>query len=207
MYANNLSYEGRKTEDSTAAKKLANEAVKYYRHTIRLYPSYPEMFYKLASTYRYNLNDMNSAETCLKQALSLDSAYFNASFELAKLYLDRQDLKSSYAYFQRTHAIAPSDSLTLFYYAQVASALNDTVAAYKINSEFISLYPHMQYPYLNMGKYYSQMRKDDTAVLYFDKAIQLGSRNPELLEQMAVYFDAKRQPQKAAYYRSLLKRP
>jgi len=205
MFANNLSFQSSIATDSAQAKDLANKAITYYQHTIDLYPLYPETFYRLASAYRYNLNDYDKAEEHLKKAIALDSAYFNANFELAKLYLDKQDFRNSYTYFAKSYAIKPKDSLTLFYFPQVAAAVQDTATSFKINREFIAKYPHLQYPYLNMGKLYSLVRKDDSAVIYFEKAIQLGSRNTELLNQMAIYFDNKKDATKATYYRSLLK--
>jgi tetratricopeptide (TPR) repeat protein len=203
MYANNLRYQSTIATDSATAVELGRKAVKYYKHTIRLYPTYPETFFRLASVYRYNLKEYDKAEKYLKKAISLDSLYFNANFELAKLYYDQQDIKNSYVYFAKTYASNPKDSLTLFYYAQIATAAGDMNTTYKINKEFLQLYPDMQYPYMNMGKYYSQMRKDDTAVLYFEKAIERGARSPDLLKQMAIYYE-KKDPQKAAYYQKML---
>ncbi|MDB5227053.1 MAG: tetratricopeptide repeat protein [Bacteroidota bacterium] len=205
MYANNLRYQSSKSEDTAYAIQLANKAVMYYNHTNSIYSTYPETYYRLASTYRYNLNDFDKAEQNLKHALLLDSLYFTASFELAKLYLDKGDYKKGYEYFAKTHAINPKDSLTFFYYSQMADAVGDMNGSYRINMEFMKLYPKMQYAYMNLGKYYSKMRKDDTAVIYFEKAIDHGANSPQLLNQMAIYFDQKNDKQKADHYRSLMK--
>ena len=88
MYANNLRYQSNKSEDSVYAAALARKAVIYYNHTNKIYSTYPETYYMLASTYRYNLNDYDKAEENLKYALAIDSLYFKANFELAKLYMD-----------------------------------------------------------------------------------------------------------------------
>ena len=205
MYANNLRYESNKSSDSAYSVTLAKKAVIYYNLTNSIYPLYPETYYKLASTYRYNLKDDDKAEANLKHALKLDSAYFNASFELAKLYLDKRDFKKSFEYFGKTYSINPKDSLTLFYYAQIATAVGDMNTTYKLNKEFIQLYPALQYPYLNMGKYYSQTLKDDSAVIYFEKAIELGARSPELLNLMVSYYDKNKNQEKANHFRGLLK--
>lgn len=81
--------------------------------------------------------------------------------------------------------------MTLFYYAQSAANSGDLVTCYKINQEFLKLYPQLPYPYLNLGTYYSTILKDDSAVVYFDKAINLGYRETELLNKLAYYFEQR----------------
>ncbi|HPH88187.1 MAG TPA: hypothetical protein PKV76_06920, partial [Chitinophagales bacterium] len=67
----------------------------------------------------------------------------------------------------------------------------------------LKLYPELPYPYLNLGTYYSTILKDDSAVIYFEKAIGIGYRETELLNKLAYYFEQKGNPEKAAYYRKL----
>ena len=52
--------------------------------------------------------------------------------------------------------------------------------------------------------YYSTILKDDSAVIYFEKGIALGDRNPDLLKNMVSYFDKKQNKEKVEYYESIL---
>jgi tetratricopeptide (TPR) repeat protein len=203
IYANNLKYESKVAKDKTAATALATSAVYYYNQAIGLQPNYPEFYFKLGSTYRYNLNNLDSAERHFKNAVLIDTLYADAKYELSKLYFDKQDYKRSTYFFKQTYELKPTDSLTLFYYAQSAANTGDLVTAFKINQEFLKLYPELPYPYLNLGTYYSTILKDDSAVVYFEKAISIGYRETELLNKIAYYFEQKGNSEKAAYYRKL----
>ena len=94
--------------------------------------------------------------------------------------------------------------MTLFYFAQSASNVNELSVCYKVNQEFLKLYPNLPYPYLNLGVYYSKILKDDSAVTYLDKAVALGARDPKLLQQLSVYYGNKKDNQKRDYYQQLL---
>ncbi len=203
IYANNLRYESKISKDAAVSKELANKAVYYYQHAIYLKPNYPEFYYKVASTYRYNLKNLDSAEVNYGYAISIDSLYGDANYELSKLFFDKQDFKRSNYFFAKTYAIQPTDSLTLFYYAQSASNVGDMATAYKTNQEFLKLYPNLPYPYLNLGMYYSKNLKDDSAIIYLDKAINLGYREPQLISKLAYYFEQKGNTAKVKYYKSL----
>lgn len=205
MYANNLKLASKQAKDAATSKELAEMARYYFQHTIDLAPNYPEFYFKLASTYRYNLNNLDSAEVNFGYAISIDSLYADANYELSKLFFDKQDFRKSYYFFGKTYSIQPTDSLTLFYYAQSAANIGDMATCFKINQEFLKLYPNLQYPYLNLGTYYSKMLKDDSAVIYLDKAVALGARNPQLLKQLSVYYRNKNNIPKSDYYNNLLK--
>lgn len=205
MYANNLKLESKKSTDSIESRYLANKALDYYQRTLNLAPNYPEFYFKMASTYRYRLNNLDSAATYFGYAISIDTMYADAYYELSKIFFDKQEYMKSYYFFGKTYRLQPKDSLTLFYYAQSASNVGDMPTCLKINKEFLKLYPQLPYPYLNLGTYYSKQLKDDSAVIYLEKAIDLGARNPELLKQMTVYYTKKGNNTKAAYFQGLIK--
>lgn len=207
IYANNLKQASKEAfiqNDATTGTELGNKALNYFQHTIDLHPDYPEFYFKLASTYRYNLNNLDSAEANFGYAISIDSLYAAANYELSKLFFDKQEFQKSYHFFGKTYALQPTDSMTLFYYAQSAANIGDMATCYKINQEFLKLYPNLQYPYLNLGTYYSKILKDDSAVIYLDKAVELGARNPQLLKQLSVYYQNKNNVSKRDYYNNLL---
>ena len=204
IYATNLNKESRKTSDSIYSLELATAAAKHYQKAIDLYPYYPDYFYQLARINRYKFNDINKAEKLFKNMLEADPNYVGANFELGKIYYERRDFNNSYSYFKKAYNSNPSDSLTLFYLAQNALSVGDLNTSYKINTEFLQLYPNIKYPYLNLGVYYSTIMKDDSAVIYFEKGIALGDRNHDLIKNMVIYFDKKGNKEKANYYQNLL---
>jgi tetratricopeptide (TPR) repeat protein len=204
IYANVLNKESNLTTDKNYATSLAIEAAKHYQKAINLYPYYPDYFFQLARIYKYKLDNLNDAEKIFKSMLAVDSNYTNVNYELGKIYFDKKDFRNSYPYLKKAYQSAPTDSLTLFYYAQNALSVGDLNTCYKVNKEFMELYPNIKYPYLNLGVYYSTILKDDSAVFYFEKGIALGDRNPDLLKNMVIYFDKKQDKQKADYYKNLL---
>lgn len=204
IYANNLKAESKKSETPEDKRVYGEKALYYYRQARNLAPAYPEFYFKMGSTYRYNLNNPDSAKRYFGYAISLDSLYTDANFELGKLYFEQQVFDRSYKYLKRAYERQPKDSMILFYFAQSASNVNELSLSYKINQEFLKLYPNLPYPYLNLGVYYSKILKDDSAVIYLDKAVALGARDPKLLQQLSVYFGNKKDVKKRDYYRQLL---
>lgn len=205
IYANILKDYSKKASSKEEAEMYGNEALIYYNRCMELAPEYPEIYFKIGSTYRYNLQNMDSAKLYFRYAVTIDSLYRHANFELAKLLFDTRDFKNSYKYFQRTHQLTPTDSLTLFYYGQCATYVNEMDTAFKINNEFIQLYPNLPYPYLNMGIYYSTNLKDDSAIVYLEKAVQLGYKESGLVAQISDFYKQKGNTEKARYYSLLNK--
>lgn len=204
LCANILYKESNTTKDSIYGYTLAQKAATHYQQAINMYPYYPDYFYQLARIYRYKFNNIPKAENLFRSMLAVDSNYTGANFELGKIYFDRKDFKSSYPLLKKAYAANNSDSLTLFYLAQNALAVGDLNACYNINKQFLDLYPNIKYPYLNLGVYYSTILKDDSAVIYFEKAIELGDRNPDLINNLSIYFEKKQNKEKVVYYQKLL---
>lgn len=207
IYANVLYKEATESKDSIYAIRMAETAATHYQKTIDLYPYYPDFFYKLGRLNRYQLKNTEKAKKLFEGLLVSDPYYTGANFELGKIYFERKQFTLSYPYFQKAFKTNNSDSLTLFYLAQNALAVGDLNTCYRVNKEFINLYPENKYPYLNLGVYYSTILKDDSAVIYFEKGIALGDRNPELLKNMVLYFNKKQQKEKADYYENMLLHP
>lgn len=205
MYANNLVRVGSGLKDSIQARNMAIKAASFYQKCVELAPLYPEYYFKLANTYRYGLKEHKQAIQQYQNAIAADTLYTFAYYELGKLYFDKKDYFNSYKTLAEAYSLNFKDTLTLFYFGQAAELIGDMPTSYRINTEFLNLYPDLEYPYLNLGRYYSSNRKDDSAVIYFEKAIELGNRNPELLQQMSVYFQNKKMNEKATYYKSLIK--
>ncbi len=205
IYANNLK-EADSLNVQDANHNLAELATVYYKNTIELMPSYPEFYLKLASTYRYNLGKSDSAALYYKKAIEADSLYAIAYLELGKLYLEKNDFRNSTLYLSNAYLINPTDSVTMYYYAQSAASYGDLQTSYIVNKRFVERYPDLPVAYVNLGVCYSKMLKDDSAVINFEKAIQLGYREPQLLQQLDIYFNKKGLEQKSSYYRTLYKR-
>ncbi|MEZ5026228.1 MAG: tetratricopeptide repeat protein [Chitinophagales bacterium] len=202
-YANVLKYNSKSTEDKNTSHQFADSALVYYKKCLEIAPNYPEFYFKMGSTYRYNLNNLDSAIQYFGYAISIDTLYRDALFELSKVFYDKQDYQRSFHFFKKTYSLSPTDSLTLFYYGQSATYIHQMDTAYQINQRFINLYPKLPYPYLNMGIYYSTLLKDDSAVSYMEKAIDLGYKEPSLLMQLSAYFEKEGNKEKAAYFKNL----
>lgn len=207
LYANELSKEAYASkDDSTSIMYYATLAAQHYQRTIDLYPFYPDFFLKLGRLNRYVLKNNEKAEKLFKSLLFIDSTYADASMELGKLYFDNKNFRSSYPLLKKSYEFNPKDSMVLFYYGQNALAVGDLKTCYEINRQFMNLYPQSRYPYLNMGIYYSTILKDDSAVIFLEKAISLGDRNPEILKNMVIYYDKKKDLSKKEKYEQLLQK-
>lgn len=203
-YANLLNNESKTTKDSINVVELRLRAEKHYEQTIRLFPYYPGYYYQFGKFYSYHLKNTEKAKYNFESTLKIDSADAGSNFELGKIYFEEKDYRRSYPYFIRAYNKIQTDSLLLFYLAQNALALGDLNSCYIVNNQFLKLYPDIKYPYLNLGVYYSTIMKDDSAVIYFEKGIALGDRNPDLLKNMVFYFNKKNNKEKADYYQGLL---
>ena len=124
----------------------------------------------------------------LKNSLVIDSTYVESNFELGKIYSEQNNFNTSTFYLKKVYENGNRDSLLFFYLAQNANSINDLEACYSINLEYKKLYPNLEYPYMNLGVYYSKKLRDDLAVL----------------QEMLKYFQKKKDPNKIAYYTNLL---
>ena len=203
IYANNLKYESKISKDSIISRYLAEKAVYHFEKTVKLSPNYPEFHFKLGSAYKYNLKNTDSAELYFGNAVLIDSLYADANFELSKLFFEKNDFQNSYRFFANTYKLQPKDSMTLFYYAQSAAKVGDMQTCFRVNQEFLKLYPNLYYPYLNLGVYYSTMLKDDSAVVYLNKAVELGYREPDLINKLILYYQKNGNTTKAEYLKSI----
>ena len=204
IYANNLYKQTNSLPLDSNTAMLAEKAIYYYKRAYQLYPYYPEFLYYQAQLYQHKLFDTDMAVKIYKVMLQVDSTYSKANFELGKYYFDKKDYNTSYPFFKHLYMAQPKDTMTLFYLAKNALAVHDLTSCYAINQAFLKTYPNITYPYMNLGVYYSTILKDDSAVIYFDKAIQLGERNPDLLNNMVIYYYKKNNLEKAKYYQSLV---
>jgi tetratricopeptide (TPR) repeat protein len=206
IYANRLNIESNLTTDSLYSQTLKKSAITYYKQSIKLFPYYADFHYKIASIYQNNFNDIVNAEKYYRNCLKIDSANFAANYSLGLINFNKKNFTNSNSYFSKAYQKIPTDSLTLFYFAQSADAIGNLELSYRLNKELLDLYPTLTYPYMNLGVYYSKKLKDDTAVVYFEKAIELGERNPQLLNQLDIYYKGKNNQQKVNYFLGLLQR-
>lgn len=206
FYANNLIKESLNTTDTLLIKEYQKKALPYYQQAINIYPYSADFNISLANLYFYTFKSRNKAERLYRNALMIDSTKFSANFSMARMYMTRQEFEKSIYYFERAYRRNPKDSLTLFLYAQNADLLGKLDLSYKLNKELLEQYPNLTYPYMNLGVYYSKKLQDDTAVVYFEKAIELGERSPQLLNQLVIYYNGKNNKEKAAYFSGLLQK-
>lgn len=204
IYANRLNIESNLTTDTFYSQTLKRSAINYYKQSIKLFPYYADFHYKIASIYQNNFNDIVNAEKYYRNCLRIDSTNFAANYSLGLINFNNKNFTTSNSYFSKAYQKTPTDSLTLFYFAQSADAIGNLELSYKLNKELLDLYPTLTYPYMNLGVYYSKKLKDDTAVIYFEKAIELGERNPQLLNQLAIYYNRKNDNAKAKFFLDLI---
>jgi len=203
ILAKNLLSAANKSEDSTAALRFYKESAFYFNKTIRLFPTYPVFDYEVAKLYYFRLHDENKAVLHLKNALIIDSLYKDANLNMGQYYFEKNKMDSAKYYLERIYRQNKQDSIVYYYLTQIANKENDLDNVYKLNTEYLAKYPELEIPYMNLGVYFSKRLRDDSAVIYFEKAIELGNRNPQLLIQLSNYYSNKHDIPKANKYYNL----
>ncbi len=144
-------------------------------------------------------NYFNTAIGYFHNAIYYNPAYGSAYFNLANAYDLQNKYDSSIVYFQKA---AEVDGGEIFSMSRLANAYylnNQPEKAVEENKKIIIAYPESDMPFINLGNYAFQSKDTVNALIYYKKAIALGTK-PEVGELVSRYYASVGDKKSADYY-------
>lgn len=180
-----------------------NDAEKYYHKALEIYDGYPNAWNSYGSLKFMFRSDPAGAIPFFKKAVSLDSLYTEAWFNLGFSYQKLNTPDSAKYYF--TLCIKSDKNYQRAYTQKGICELimGDTSAFFNTQENLKTAMPESDAPYINIGNF--QMVTGDTlgAVKNWEKAAKLAPDNPSLLLNLANYFLHAGNQEKYNYYYQL----
>lgn len=191
--------------DTVISRKWADLAIYYYKTSIDIFADETKIFYDLANTYRYALNDLKTGEKYYLMAVNKHPTYKKVYRELASLYYSSDEFNKAILYYEEAVKVEPNNPELLFYRALNMYNAKNTDQFLRLNSDLQKKYPEKQYAYLNYGTYYFNINKTDSLIYNFEKAVEFGCVNPQVIDYLHQYYTKKGDAKKASIYYNLLK--
>ncbi|HOJ49426.1 MAG TPA: AAA family ATPase [Spirochaetota bacterium] len=151
-------------------KSLYDEAEKYYKQAILIYPKYKWSYYNLGLLF-YKKKQYDDAMLWYEKGLEIDPNYGDCLIGLGICYEDLGKIDKAKDYYEKCMKIEPSNhfsyyNLALLYEKEgnIEEAKNNYYRCIQVNSSYGNAYNNLGNIYLNEGKY-------DLAQEYYHKAI------------------------------------
>ncbi|HXH19538.1 MAG TPA: tetratricopeptide repeat protein [Chitinophagales bacterium] len=187
LYANVLAHRARTTETSSRTKYIGL-AKKHYRRAAELATDYFEPHFKLGMIYEYDYQNRDSAFYFFKKAYNINPFDTRAQFQLAKQYYLKDNLPDAERLFGNLYSKIPTDTLTLFFYAQVLYNSGKKEQALKVNDKLMRLSPDSYYAYYNYGMMFKFAGNLAKAVGFFENAVKIGYRGEDVYHVLLDYY-------------------
>ncbi len=121
-------------------------------------------------------------------------------YDIANAYELQEIYDSAERYYKKAIAIDSTFIISRSKLANVYFRKGEFQKALNENKTIMIMEPEADVPYINMGNYYVMFGDTTTALHYYEKAIQLGTR-PEVGIFLYNYFSGRGDKQKAEYYK------
>lgn len=120
------------------------------------------------------------AEQAFLKSIRLNPKGFEAYSELAFLYLAKQNYDDAQLYYTEASKIEPTNTTPFFYMGMIAKEIGDTAKAIQL-FEKVLVYDSKHYnTIMQLGNYYA-FKKDEKALLFFDRALAINEYSDEAL--------------------------
>ncbi|HCW32531.1 MAG: TPR Domain containing protein [Candidatus Peregrinibacteria bacterium GW2011_GWE2_39_6] len=142
--------------------------------------------FKQAELY-FSKKDYAVAEKYLLQVLSFDNDHLDANFKLGLLYLQQENLPRAEFFFQKLTDLKPHP----LYYSNLALTLyqqNRLLEASRLYEKAIELDNKEASRFVNLAHIYKELGEKEKALLAFEEASRLDSRNLDYLWTLADYY-------------------
>lgn len=184
-------------------QKYAADAAIYFQRAVEIWPDYANAWNSYGALYYMIFRDYNKAVPLFRNALRLDSAYTEASFNLGFCFQKLHLLDSAKFYFENA---IKTDSLYTRAYTQIGMLSlekHDTVAFIEIQNDLMRKVPNSDEPYINLGNFYMQIGDTLKGIFNWEKAASLQTENPALMLNLANYFLSIGDNDKYSHYNRL----
>jgi tetratricopeptide (TPR) repeat protein len=135
-------------------------------------------FLRLRAAVEMAMNDPQSAERDLKEAMSLQPSSVNLVLNYANLLWRTERREEAVQMYNRALQVEPNNSSGLTSLGYLSREMHDNKAAEKYFTKVAQLYPTDYVPYLAMGDLFTERRDFKRAQQMYEKAHQLAPTNP-----------------------------
>jgi tetratricopeptide (TPR) repeat protein len=181
-----LFLESNKVTDPMKQKELRSESVVHLRRAIEIYPDFLNATFDLGRVYE-TMQQMDSAYVHYEKTTHLDSTFTAPYFSMAIIQQNKGNLAQAIPLYEKfltryPYQIEVYANLSYAYY--LLGKYDSSVAVNKRSLLFI---PNSHEAYVNIGKTYLQMKNNDSAYYYLDRANTLKPGDPmvqSILQQL-----------------------
>lgn len=184
-------------------QQYLQQSIIHLQKAAQIYPQYPRIWNSLGAVHYMLLRDFEKAKHYFFTALQYDSTYLEPLYNLGFVYENTQKPDSALYYY---HKCLQYDSGYVNAYTRLIflyHLLGDTVQSYRINQLMLQRFPNLDVPYVLMGNHYLLQTDTVQAVFYWEKAIEKGSQNLELIKVLQNYYLQRKDQQKRNFYQQL----
>jgi tetratricopeptide (TPR) repeat protein len=141
----------------------------------------------------------------VKKSVSIFPQYSDGYTQIGVGYYKLNNMDSAAVYFNKGLQYNPNNSVALSNLGAYYFNKGRYAEAIEIYKKTLRLNPRFIDAMINMGSCYGASRQYNDAIIWFSKAYELDPANKKAITFLAVSYQNINQPEKAAYYQSLLK--
>jgi tetratricopeptide (TPR) repeat protein len=158
--------------DPEERRALLEKSSENYRIATMLSPNAAHLKNEWANTY-IQLGDLDQARQLFNESLAIDPDYTDTYRRMAQMELEAQNWEEAYRHFQKVAEKAPKDPLAYSGMAYALSKMGRTDEAIEANKQVLALRPTDISTLQNLALLYHQQGKDEIALSYAQKALQI----------------------------------
>ncbi len=175
-------------------------AEKYYLESVRIIPDYISSLNNLGMIYYTYYNKPEKSIPYLKKAISLDTNYVEAYFNLATCEAKTKNYADAEKHYLKSIEVDPNFISTYFSLSAMYAEDKQYDKIIELNKNAINKGIKADVLYVNIGNVYFMKGDTTTAIPYFEECIRLNSNNKFLNSFLANYFKDKGDLEKANKY-------
>ncbi len=132
------------------------------------------------------------AEQSYNKAIQLNPNFFDATMDLAKLYLAKQDYSKAQALYIKANKQEVANPGPYFYLGIIAKETGDTSKAILLFEQTLTYDSKHYDATMQLGNYYAQL-DNKKALLFFDRALEINAFSDEALYAKGLYLQQHHQ--------------
>lgn len=192
--------------DTVQSRQWIDLSIYYYKKSLELSPEYISANYKLGMAYRYGKLDFENAAVNYQVAAKQSPYTKGLSREIASLFFLQQKYSEAIPYYENAAKEEPNNIELLFYRALNRYNAKDVSGFLELNEQLLKQFPQTQYPYLNYGTYYFNLKDEAKVVENFETAVKYGCMSEQVLGYLTNYYLKNNNSGKTKYYKDLQQR-
>lgn len=185
-------------------RKYVMDGEKYYLESVRIIPDYISSLNNLGMIYYTYYNQPEKSIPYLKRALTLDTNYVEAYFNLATCEARTQQYDLAKKHFLKSLEIDPNFISTYYSMSNMLAEQKKYDEILEFNQNAIKKGIKADVIYVNIGNVYFMQKDTISALPYFEECINLNSNNRFLNSFLADYYKEKGELEKANKYYDLM---